>query len=293
MRWGNIRIWRTSLFSAYVLDLVEPKSVPRATAFITMVENAGEMVGPVLAGGIIAAYGAEYSFGMVAVIYLIGGLVVLTLPRGEHAIDGASTDGKTSYFESVKEGLSHVRRSSTLPWLFLMVVSTNIFGVAIFPLIPDYSANVFDVGSLGFGVMMGVLGGGFAAGSAVVALIGLPRRAAWVILSAELIWDSSMIAFGFSRIYPLSLALLFVMGMAAMFWVISVMHLFQREAKGAMRARVMSLLTVGMGLFPLGWAYGGALSSLIGNELTLLVSALAGGPIVIAALIASPGLRRS
>ena len=76
-----------------------------------------------------------------------------------------------------------------------------------------------------------------------------------------------MIGFGFSRIYPLTLAILFIMGIAGMFWVNAIINLFQREAIGDMRGRVMSLYTIGIGLFPLGWAFGGALSALIGNEL--------------------------
>ena len=55
----------------------------------------------------------------------------------------------------------------------------------------------------------------------------------------------------------------------------------------------MSLYTIGMGLFPLGWAYGGALSALIGNEMTLIISALGGTPLVLLAMLLSPGLRRS
>ena len=102
-----------------------------------------------------------------------------------------------------------------------------------------------------------------------------------------------MIGFGFSRIYPLTLALLFIMGIAGMFWVNAIINLFQREAIGDMRGRVMSLYTIGMGLFPLGWAYGGALSALIGNELTLIISAIGGTPLVLLAMLLAPSLRRS
>ena len=102
-----------------------------------------------------------------------------------------------------------------------------------------------------------------------------------------------MIGFGFSRIYPLTLALLFVMGIAGMFWVNAIIHLFQRAAIGDMRGRVMSLYTIGIGLFPLGWAFGGALSTLIGNEMTLIVSAIGGTPLVLLAMLLAPGLRRS
>ena len=59
-----------------------------------------------------------------------------------------------------------------------------------------------------------------------------PRRLIWIIIVSSFVWDFAMIGFGFSRIYPLTLALLFFMGIAGMFWVNAITHLFQREAKG-------------------------------------------------------------
>ena len=83
------------------------------------------------------------------------------------------------------------------------------------------------------------------------------------------------------------------MGIAGMFWVNAIINLFQREAIGDMRGRVMSLYTIGIGLFPLGWAFGGALSALIGNELTLIVSAIGGTSLVLLAMVLAPSLRKS
>lgn len=83
------------------------------------------------------------------------------------------------------------------------------------------------------------------------------------------------------------------MGVAGMIWVNGIINLFQREATGEMRGRVMSLYAIAMGLFPLGWTFGGTLSALIGNELTLIVSALGGTPLILLAMLLTPGLRRS
>ena len=78
------------------------------------------------------------------------------------------------------------------------------------------------------------------------------------------------------------------MGIAGMFWVNGIINLFQREAIGEMRGRVMSLYAIAMGLFPLGWTFGGTLSALIGNEMTLIVT-----PLILLAMLLTPGLRRS
>lgn len=282
-------------FWALLSDSVEPGMLSRATASITFVTNTGEMVGPLLAGFLIAFAGAEYSFATVAVLYLISAFLILKVPLGGQQNTSAEEgkDGSSSYFQGIKEGLIYARKSPTLPWLFAMLTATSILGVAIFPLLPEYATKVFEVESFGFGLMTGVLGAGMAVGSAIIAITGMPRKTMPVILIAGLIWDCGMITFGFSRVFVLTLFVLFVMGVSAMYWVNAALSMFQRAAVGNMRGRVMSLYTMGMGIFPLGWAYGGALSSWIGNEWTLIISAMGGTPLVIAAMLASPGLRRS
>ena len=97
--------------------------------------------------------------------------------------------------------------------------------------------------------MTGVLGIGLAVGSGIIAFTGMPQRVMPIIIVASFVWDFGMIGFGFSRIYPLSLVLLFIMGVAGMFWVNAIINLFQRAAVGDMRGRVMSLYTIGMGAF--------------------------------------------
>ena len=174
-----------------------------------------------------------------------------------------------------------------------MICSVNITGVAIFPLMPEYATKILDVGPVGFGIMSTALGVGLAIGSVSVAISGLPRRVMPTIIVTSFIWDFGMIGFGFSRIYPLTLAFLFVMGIAGMIWMNAMTNLFQREAIGEMRGRVMALYSIGMGLFPLGWTFGGTLSALIGNEMTVIVSALGGTPLILLAMLLTPGLRRS
>ena len=292
---GIVVAFAAPAFWAYIADLVAPRALPRATALILFVENAGEMVGPVMVGWIIAIAGADWAYGIIALIYLLGAVFILNSPKGRYAKPETDiqTEENPTYYESVKQGIAFARKSPTLPWLFVMNASVNVFGVAVFPLMPEYATKIFDVGSFGFGVMTGILGIGLAVGSGIIALTGMPRRVIWIIIVASFVWDGCMIGFGFSRIYPLTLALLFVMGIAAMFWVNAIIHLFQRAAIGDMRGRVMSLYTIGIGLFPLGWAFGGALSTLIGNEMTLIVSAIGGTPLVLLAMLLTPGLRRS
>ena len=287
---GTVVSFAMPAFWAYLADLIPARSLSRATALVMMGQNAGEMAGPVIVGWIIASAGADWAYAIIAGVYLMGAVFILNAPRGRYA---AESDDKPSYYESLKQGIAYARKNPVLPWLFIMNASVNITGVAMFPLMPEYATKILDVGPVGFGVMSTVLGVGLAIGSITVAIFGLPRRVMPTIIVASFIWDFGMIGFGFSRIYPLTLFMLFAMGIAAMFWMNAITNLFQREATGEMRGRVMALYSIGMGLFPLGWTFGGTLSALIGNEPTLIVSAIGGTPLVLLAMLLTPGLRRS
>ena len=288
---GTVVSFAMPTFWAYLADLIPARSLSRATALVMMGENAGEMVGPVIVGWVIASAGADWAYSIIAAIYLLGAIFILNAPKGRYAV--SESEDKPSYYQSLKQGIAYARKSPVLPWLFIMNASVNITGVAIFPLMPEYANKILDVGAVGFGIMSTALGVGLAIGSITIAIFGLPRRVMPIIIVSSFIWDFGMIGFGFSRIYPLSLFLLFVMGIAGMFWVNAIINLFQREAVGEMRGRVMSLYTIGMGLFPLGWTFGGTLSALIGNELTLIVSAVGGTPLILLAMLLTPGLRKS
>ena len=86
---------------------------------------------------------------------------------------------------------------------------------------PVYADSVLNVGAPGYGIMSGALGAGFLFGSlATTTLLDFPKKGLALIITA-LLWDVSSIMFGFSRSYPLSLALLFLMRLGGAVYIIS------------------------------------------------------------------------
>jgi hypothetical protein len=233
--------------------------------------------------------GGEASvFWALAVIYGMAMVLLLWVAepprvRGELAM---------SVLEDIRVGLAYARRTQPLPWLIVLVMSQNLLGTAIFPLIPVYAADVLDVGPGGFGILAGSLGAGLLAGAVGVALWGNYRRRAMVMLVMGTVWDLCSIGFGFSRSFPLSMSLLFVMGISGAYWVNAVLVLFQEVSVSEVRGRVMSLYVLSMEMFPLGWLYGGAVAAWLGNEEALIISALGGTPIMVLGLVLSRQLRR-
>lgn len=282
-------------YYALIADIVRPDRLSNANGILSVAQTTGEMIGPVITGIVIATSGTHTAYWLVVVGNLIGITLLLRVhePERPSAADDESSEPKSSFSSQFYEGIRYARSTPPLLWLTVLVAVQNVFGVAIFPLMPIYAEEVLEIGPTGFGLMGGALGAGTLIGAIFISFSGIHRRHIYVMVSAGLVWDIGMIVFGFSRSVPLSLAALFAMGLISMPWVTSVLTMFQQVAKKEMRARVMSLFVTSMGLFSVGWLFGGAVAEWLGNEEALVISALLGTPVAVIALLLSKELRRA
>ena len=278
-------------FLVFLRDELHPRLASRASVTITFAHNSGEMIGPLVVGIIIALAGADWSFALIAVLYFAGAYFILIVPLPER--NSEVSYHHVPYLTLLWIGMRHVRRNQPLPWLLAVLAATNLFGIAIFPLIPEYAIETFQSGGLGFGLMTGTVGAGFAIGGATVAIFGLHRSRALIVLLTSLAWAAGSIAFLYSPNLPIALIILFIMGIASIVWGNAIFSLIQTHTPHSAHDRVMSLYTIAMGLIPIGWAVGGAIATFTSNETALMISAIASITIPIAAYLSSPTLRRS
>ena len=173
-------------FVAFLQDIVQPRMATRANAVLSFSHNLGELIGPIAVGIIIALVGADWSFVFIAILYFGGAALILNVPMPER--DSRVGNYHHPYIWTLMIGLHNIGRAQPLPWLIAMLLTTNLFGLAVFPLILEYAIKVFDSGGLGFGLMTGIVGGGFAVGSAIFSILHLPRRIPLIVISCSLIW---------------------------------------------------------------------------------------------------------
>ena len=258
-------------FYALIADIVKSDRLVNANGILAVAQTTGEMLGPMIVGFVIAASGAHTVYWLVVGGNVFGLLLLLRVHEPERP---AIPDGETkpSLASQFVEGLKYAR--DTPPLLV-------------------YAEDVLDIGASGFGIMGGVFGAGTLIGAVFVSIYGIHRRHAYVMLVMGTVWDIGMVIFGFSRSLPLSLGVLFAMGLISMPWVTSVLTMFQQAATEKMRGRVMSLYVLAMNTFPLGWLFGGAVAEWLGNEEALVISAMLGTPVAGVALLLSKDLRRA
>jgi MFS family permease len=279
-------------FYALTADIVRSDRLTNANGILSVAQTTGEMFGPVIVGFVIAASGAHTVFWLVVGGNAVG-LMLLFRVREPDRADSTTAESKPSFGSQLMEGLRYARDTPPLLWLTLLVMAQNLFGVAIFALMPVYAQDVLKIGPTGFGLMGGVFGAGMLIGAVYVSLFGIHRRHAYAMVILGLFWDVGMVVFGFSRSVPLSLSMLFMMGLISMPWVTTVLTMFQQAATEKMRGRVMSLYVIAINMFPLGWLFGGAVAEWLGNEEALVISALLGTPVAVMALILSKEFRQA
>ena len=276
-------------FQTFLVDLVHPGMARRANGFLAFFHNIGELIGPVCVGIIIALAGADWAFVFVAILYFGGALLIMNVPLPSQ--DSQVGNYYRAYLTTLRVGIRNVRSTKPLPWLFAILFVTNIFGVAVFPLIPEYAIEVFDSGGLGFGLMTGLLGGGLAIGSVIVAMTGLRRWTSLAVLLTSLVWAAGCVGFAFSPELTLSLAILFVMGIASIIWANAILLMIRAHLPNHFGDQVISIHAIGMSMIPIGWAVGGAIATLAGNEMALIIAAVASAAVPVIAYIGSTEFR--
>ncbi len=283
---GAVRALSLPALRAFLTDLVGRERLLSANALTGSSSSVGELIGPVVAGFVVKAAGVASGFFMVAAAF---GTCALLLFRVKPKPPTEVSRGPA--FSQIKEGLGYIAKTPPLPALMIVTV-TQLPAAVVTPLIPVYARDVLEVGAPGYGVMSGCLGAGFLVGAlATSGVQDFPKKGLALIVTA-ICWDAGALAFGYSRVFPLSLVLLFVMGVAGAVHSIFLLTLFQTVASDQMQGRVLSMYGLVTASFPLGFILGGALASLFGNEEAIVIGALISTPVIVVTYALSPKLRR-
>lgn len=243
-------------------------------------------IGPAGGGFLIAAYGLGSPWLALIGLYALALGFAYKLPR--HTAQQAESK---PMLQEIRAGFAHIRSNPVLLRIMILAFSVLI-AAAIMPIIPIYAKDRFDVGETGFGIMLASFALGQAVAAIYIVLRGGWERKAMPIAVSAVIWSVAMIVFGYSTIYPLSLAALFLAGTVLPVWGSSVVTLLQVQSDKAMLGRVMSVYALSLEGFTLGWLIGAWVGQLIGNDLVLLVSGLIFVAVHLGLIFSSPELRR-
>lgn len=281
-----------SAFDAPARNSFYPQLVPRAdfqnaVTLSSVILRLSTLLGPAIAGVLIATIGAASPFFVNAASYFAI-IFALLLIRARSA---ATVGPRTSLRASAWSGIQYARRSAVLPLILTTEAALSIFGHNS-ALITIFARDVLDVGPQGLGLLLSAVGAGAIVGTIVLVGTGDVQRKGAVMLGAGLLYAIALIGFAGSRSFVLSIGTLFVLGLADAFWGAMRSTIVQLAASDAYRGRVMSLITVtSRGLTNAGQIETGALVAVAGAPLAAGLNALLVGLAIAAVTLRSPKLR--
>jgi MFS family permease len=276
---------------ALVPSLVGPERLMNAIVLNNLVQNLSFVIGPALAGGLLATVGFGGTF-LAQVALLAVGLPWLLAMR---APEVQQARPRVSIMHELREGLAHVAESPFIRSLFVVTAFTGIFFVGTYQaLLPVFARDVLDVGSSGLGLLSAAFGAGMFAGSLFIASRGDFARKGEVLLASLLVGSIVFLIFAVSRWYALSLLTMVGWGFGAAFFMNLTITLIQSHTPDHLMGRVMSVQALAFfGVSPIGNLEAGVLAELVSAPVAAAVGAIAVGVLVVAFYVTQPELRRA
>jgi MFS family permease len=285
---GTVMALNAPNHQAAVRDLVQAEDTLNAIALNSIQFNFSRVLGPSVAGFIIAAAGVAACFYLNAMSYVV---LLFVLARVEFPPHHERE--QNSVRSAMAESFRYVWVQRHILILISLVALVSTFGLPYLVMMPAFARDVLHVGARGYGYLVACAGLGALAGGIWLARLEAHHRRGPVVLSAALTFFTAVLAFSISRNAVLSGALLAVVGASLVNCVATVNSLVQTLVPDHIRGRILSLHTMAfLGFTPLGSLLVGALAERSSPPLALALSS--GFALLLTAVIAlsAPTIRR-
>ena len=278
---GNIAVWHVFGLAAllgivnafdiptrqsFIVELVGKEDLINAIALNSTMFNAARVIGPAIAGVLVAAIGEGWCFFVNAVSYIA---VILQLTRMDVAPRPHAGE-RGSPFREILEGFQFVARNAPIRALLLMIGLVSLMGMPYSVLMPIFADRILDSGASGLGVLMTASGVGATAGSLLLASrTGIAGLGRWIVMATAGL-GISLIVFAQSRSFWLSAAALLPVGLTTIVQMASSNTLIQAMVPDHLRGRAMAAYSMMfMGMAPLGALLAGFLAGRLGAPTTV------------------------
>ena len=264
---------------SFLVDMVGREDLMNAIALNSSMFNGARIVGPAIAGVLVASIGEGWCFFANGVSYIavIIGLFMIAVDKPA----GLATEG--SALQHIVEGFRFVKRTGPIRTLLLLLGLVSLVGMPYTVLMPVFADRILHGGARGLGILMGATGVGALLGALTLASrSGLSGLGRWIAFACGG-FGFFLILFSFSRYFWLSAAILIPVGFCMMLDMSASNTLIQAMVPDHLRGRVMAVYSMMfMGMAPFGALLGGAVADRMGAPIAVSMGAVAcvGGAIL-------------
>ena len=291
---GHVQYWHVAVMAAvyglantldmptrqaFIVAMVGRESLRSAIALNSAMFNAARVVGPALAGLVIASWGTALAFFLNGLSFLavIGALLALNAEGQPRPSTGRSLR------EEIAEGVRYALRTPRIALVMSLVMAVSTFFFNYNILVPLLARDILSQDAHGFGLLMTAVGCGAVAGAIGLASLGTERPPVSVLVGSALaLGAATMLMAGVHR-FGVAATLLVVMGFCGMLFMTGANTTVQLTVPDDLRGRVMSLHTLMFaGMAPFGAFLVGSVTEALGARAGFLVTGAGGTAAVLA-----------
>ena len=253
-----------------VPSLVARSDLTNAIALNSATQNATRVIGPSIAGILIATTGIGATFAVAAALQIVGLVTSFRLPSNR----GQAGRREPMTLASLTVGLKVVAQSRFLTGLLLLALAPTVLVIPYLNMMPVFARDVLDVGSGGLGLLLASTGIGTVCGALIVArsiTFQTSPRAQFISVT---FFSLFVIGFALSPSFPLSMVLLFLAGLASAAWMALNQTALQLNVADEYRGRVFSVYLLIWGVLPIGQLFVGTLADVVGPSTAVVISCL-------------------
>lgn len=284
---GRIEVWHILLLSAFlgcitafdipirqsfVIEMIERREdLGNAIALNSSLVNGARLLGPSIAGILIAAVGEGVCFLLNGLSYLavLGALLAMRMRPDKHM------ERQSKILGEIREGFIYAFGFLPIRYLLSLLALMSMAAISYQVLMPVFAEELLHGGPNALGFLMGFSGVGALTGTIYLASRRNVRGLGRVIVAATFIFGSGVIAFSFSRQLWVSMLLMIFIGFGMIVQMASCNTILQTIVDDDKRGRVMSLFTLAfIGTTPFGSLFAGWLASKIGAPQTVLAAGI-------------------
>ena len=285
---GVIQIWEIVVLSvilgcvnafdvparhSFVIDMVEKKEdLGNGIALNSLMFNGARLIGPSIAGVMLAATGEGICFLLNAISYIF---VILSLLLMKLHIKKTKKND-TYILKELTDGFRYTFGFAPIKHLLILLSISSLMGMSYSVLMPVFAKEILHGGSHTYGFLMGAAGFGALLGAFFLASRESVLKLGRIVPASAVLFGAGLIGLSFSRIFPFSLVLMIFIGLGMMMQTAASNTILQTITDDDKRGRVMSFYTMAiMGTAPFGSLMAGGLAKVIGTPGTIFAGGLA------------------
>jgi predicted MFS family arabinose efflux permease len=262
--------------ASIVTEAVPPEALTNAIGLTSLIYNMARLMGPALAGAIIALSDTGGAFAVQAACMLVATIWAARLPAMPHSGEGARKARGESFAKSIVEGWKFAWHNQPVRAGILCTTIVCTLMLPFTTLLPVFARDLLGVGAQGQGLLLAAMGFGALLSAATIAVAGHRLARGRVMIDSSIVYGFALVVFAASSWYSLSIVAMVVAGLCHVHANALVHTVVQSHSPPAYRGRTMALFNMSQMLSTAGSALVGLLAVVLGARGAIAVMGIVG-----------------